>query len=83
MWKFTVRRILIMIPQIVLLSLLIFIMAKMMPGDALSGLIDPNIDPATIEAIREKLGLNNPWHIQYMDWIKGVVTGRFWTIFSL
>ena len=36
MWKFTVRRILIMIPQIVLLSVLIFIMAKMMPGDALS-----------------------------------------------
>ena len=70
MWKFTVRRILIMIPQIILLSVLIFIMAKMMPGDALSGLIDPNIDPATIEEQREKLGLNDPWHIQYANWVK-------------
>ena len=77
MWKFIVRRIGIMIPQIVLLSLLVFIMAKMMPGDALSGLIDPNIDPATMEAMREKLGLNNPWHVQYMDWVKGVFQGDF------
>lgn len=75
MWKFSVRRIFIMIPQLILLSILIFIMAKMMPGDALSGMIDPNIDPATIEAQREKLGLNNPWHIQYMDWLKGLFQG--------
>ena len=54
MWKFTVRRIGIMIPQLVLLSLLVFILAKMMPGDALSGLIDPSIDPATIEALEKK-----------------------------
>lgn len=40
-------------PQIVLLSILVFIMAQLMPGDALSGLIDPNIDPAAIEEQRE------------------------------
>ena len=57
MWKFTVRRIGIMIPQIVLLSLLVFIMAKMMPGDALSGLIDPSIDPATIGSNERKTWL--------------------------
>ncbi|MFD1036985.1 oligopeptide ABC transporter permease [Virgibacillus byunsanensis] len=75
MWKFSIRRILIMIPQIILLSILIFMMAKMMPGDALSGLIDPNIDPATIEERREALGLNDPWHIQYADWVGGAITG--------
>lgn len=48
-----------------------------MPGDALTGLIDPNIDPATIEAMRERLGLNNPWYVQYFDWIKGVLQGDF------
>ncbi|GEN32466.1 peptide/nickel transport system permease protein [Cerasibacillus quisquiliarum] len=75
MWKFTVRRILIMIPQIILLSVLIFILAKMMPGDALSGLIDPNIDPDTIEEKREQLGLNDPWHIQYVNWVKDLFQG--------
>lgn len=50
-------------------------MAQMMPGDALSGLIDPNIDPAAIEQQREKLGLNNPWYVQYTDWITGALQG--------
>ena len=75
MWKFSVRRMFVVIPQIILLSVIIFILAKMMPGDALSGLIDPNIDPATIEAKREALGLNNPWYVQYFDWIKNAVQG--------
>lgn len=77
MWKVIVRRTLIMIPQIFVLSLLVFIMAKMMPGDALSGLIDPNIDPAAIEAARERLGLNNPWYIQYWDWVTNAIKGDF------
>ncbi|HLS22686.1 MAG TPA: oligopeptide ABC transporter permease [Pseudogracilibacillus sp.] len=77
MWKFTVRRILIMIPQLILLSLLVFILAKFMPGDALTGQIDPNIDPKTIEEQREKLGWNDPWHEQYGRWVAGVVKGDF------
>ncbi|TWT07289.1 ABC transporter permease [Planococcus sp. CPCC 101016] len=77
MWKLIVRRTLITIPQILLLSVLVFILAQAMPGDALTGLIDPNIDPATIEAMRERLGLNNPWYVQYFDWIKGVIQGDF------
>ncbi|SET51524.1 peptide/nickel transport system permease protein [Oceanobacillus limi] len=75
MWKFTVRRILIMIPQIILLSVLVFIMAKMMPGDALSGMVDPNVDPERLDEIRENLGWNDPWHIQYADWVGGVFQG--------
>ncbi|ALS78064.1 MULTISPECIES: oligopeptide ABC transporter permease [Planococcus] len=77
MWKLIVRRTLITIPQIIVLSLLVFILAQAMPGDALTGLIDPSIDPATIEAMRERLGLNNPWYVQYIDWIKGVLQGDF------
>ena len=75
MWKFIVRRLVITFPQIILLSLLVFLMAEMMPGDALSGLLDPNIDPAAIEEQRVKLGLNDPWHIKYADWVAGLVQG--------
>ncbi|KAB8138136.1 ABC transporter permease [Gracilibacillus oryzae] len=76
MWTFTIRRILIMLPQILLLSIVIYLLAKMMPGDALTGLIDPNIGPEAIEAQREKLGLNNPWYVQYWDWITNVFQGN-------
>ncbi|SES01092.1 peptide/nickel transport system permease protein [Gracilibacillus ureilyticus] len=75
MWTFTFRRVLIMIPQILLLSIVIFFLAKMMPGDALTGLIDPNIGPEAIEAQREKLGLNDPWHVQYWNWITNLFQG--------
>jgi len=75
MWKFSVRRILIMIPQIVLLSVLIFILAKSMPGDALSGLIDPSIDANRVIELREKLGLNDPWYEQYGRWVNDLMHG--------
>ncbi|WP_019639416.1 oligopeptide ABC transporter permease [Paenibacillus fonticola] len=77
MWKTTLRRFLIMIPQIILLSILVFMMAKALPGDALSGLLDPSVDPSMIEAQREKLGLNNPWYVQYWDWITKAIQGDF------
>ena len=66
-----------MIPQIMILSVLVFLLAQVMPGDALTGLIDPNLDPATIEAQREALGLNNPWYVQYWDWVLGIFQGDF------
>lgn len=66
-----------MIPQIFLLSILVFLMAKAMPGDALTGLLDPSIDPAALDAQRERLGLNNPWYVQYWDWITKAIQGDF------
>lgn len=75
MWKFIVRRLLITFPQIVFLSVLVFIMAQFMPGDALTGLIDPTITAEALELQRERLGLDNPWYIQYADWIGGLVQG--------
>lgn len=77
MWKFTLRRILIMIPQLILLSILIFILAQLMPGDALSGKIGPDVDPKRLEELREIHGLNDPWHEQYARWVGGIVKGDF------
>ena len=78
MLQFTLRRILGMIPLLFLVSVVVFTLAKMMPGDALSGRIDPlNADPAYIEEQREKLGLNDPIPTQYVRWIGGVIQGDF------
>ncbi|MGM9988352.1 MAG: oligopeptide ABC transporter permease [Bacillaceae bacterium] len=78
MWKFIIRRLLIMIPQLILLSFLIFALAKAMPGDALTGKqLDPNADANRIEELREQMGLNDPMHIQYLRWIKNAAQGDF------
>jgi peptide/nickel transport system permease protein len=61
-----------MIPQIFILSIIVFLIAQAMPGDALTGLLDPNLSPELIEQQRELLGLNNPWYQQYWNWITGV-----------
>lgn len=68
---------LVTFPQLVVLSVLVFILGSLMPGDALSGMIDPNIPAEAIEARREALGLNNPWYIQYRDWIVNMFQGDF------
>ncbi|KMK77414.1 oligopeptide ABC transporter permease [Alkalihalobacillus pseudalcaliphilus] len=77
MWTFIIRRILIMIPQIFVLSVVIFFLAQLMPGDALTGLIDPNAGPEVQAQQRERLGLNDPWYIQYFNWITNAVQGDF------
>lgn len=77
MWKTIVRRVLIMIPQLFVLSVIIFLMAQFMPGDPFTGKITPDTDPNRIEELRELHGLNDPWHIQYINWVKDAVKGDF------
>ncbi|AKR07804.1 hypothetical protein ICM_05431 [Bacillus cereus BAG1X2-3] len=78
MWKFILRRLLVMIPQLFVLSILVFALAKAMPGDALTGrAMDPSADPKVIEEQRERLGLNDPITTQYVRWITNVAQGDF------
>lgn len=77
MLKFILRRFLIMIPQLFILSVLIFGLAKIMPGDALSGRLagNPKMDAQTIYELKEQLGLFDPIPIQYLHWIQNLVHG--------
>ncbi|WP_110929197.1 oligopeptide ABC transporter permease [Bacillus massiliglaciei] len=78
MWKFIIRRFLVMIPQLFILSLIVFALAKAMPGDALSGReMNPKANPEENERIREELGLNDPWYQQYGRWVTNAVQGDF------
>ncbi|WP_308551872.1 oligopeptide ABC transporter permease [uncultured Peptoniphilus sp.] len=77
MWKTVLRRVLLMIPQLFILSLLIFIMAKQMPGDALTGSIGGNVKPEVLEQIRRESGWYDPWYQQYWRWISKAVQGDF------
>ena len=76
-WKTIVRRLLILVPQLFVLTLVLFILAHFMPGDALTGLIDPNLMYEDIQRMREELGLNQPWHVQYVTWMGNIFQGDF------
>ncbi len=77
MWKVVLRRVLTMIPQLFILSVIIFILAKNMPGDPFTGLITPQTDPAVLEELKRKAGLYDPIHIQYIRWLKNALHGDF------
>ncbi|MFG6119727.1 oligopeptide ABC transporter permease [Thalassobacillus sp. B23F22_16] len=78
MLKYTLRRILGMIPMLLLISIVVFSLALSMPGDPFGGEIDPNnTDPQYLEDMREKAGLNDPVHVQYGRWISNFIQGEF------
>lgn len=66
-----------MIPQLLLLSIVIFLLAKAMPGDAITGAFmgNPDATPEQAEKIRENYGLNDPLIVQYGRWIKNFAQG--------
>ncbi|MDQ0206786.1 oligopeptide ABC transporter permease [Alkalicoccobacillus murimartini] len=83
MWKFILRRLIIAIPQLILLSLFVFLLAQAMPGDALTGLIgDPDLPPEVIQEMRVAMGVDNPWYIQYKDWVLNALQGDFGRSFA-
>ena len=75
MWKTILRRVLIMIPQLILLSVLVFMLSKMMPGDPLTGNFSQGQSAAQMAALRQQYGLNDPWYIQYFKWVGNMFHG--------
>ncbi|WEV44332.1 ABC transporter permease [Lactobacillus sp. ESL0684] len=79
MWKTILRRFLVMIPQIIILSFLVFVLAKMMPGDPFTGQINPNTDPKQLEALKRAAGLYDPIPVQYGRWVNNLFHGDLGT----
>lgn len=78
MYKYIIRRILVFIPMLIVLSMIIFGLAKAAPGDPFTGrMLDPTIDPEVYEQQRDALGLNDPVPVQYVNWAARMVTGDF------
>ncbi|PCF43856.1 oligopeptide ABC transporter permease [Staphylococcus delphini] len=71
-----IRRFLLMIPMLLLMSIVIFTIAKLQPGDAFTGNMDPKLGAKYYEEQREKLGLNDPIPMQYMKWGGRVLHGE-------
>lgn len=77
MLSFIARRFLIAIPTLVLVSVFVFFLQKLLPGDPALVLAGEERDPETLAFIREKYHLNEPIHVQYLLWVAGMVQGDF------
>ncbi|MDA2929730.1 ABC transporter permease [Acidobacteria bacterium AH-259-O06] len=77
MFRFVLRRILETIPLLFLISLLIFALFKLIPGDYLSEMeLNPSIPRQRIEELRQEYGLKQPFYIQYFTWVGQVLQGN-------
>ena len=80
MLRYTINRILLMIPTLLGVAILVFVMLRMMPGDIveLRFLMEGGqVDQATLTAERVRLGLDKPLWLQFIDWGKGIFVGDF------
>ena len=78
MSRYILRRLLLVIPLLLAVSLATFMLINLAPGDPIStrfGLNLNNLDPGRIDEIREELGLNDPLPVQYVRYLGNLVKG--------
>ena len=81
MFIYFTRRLLYLIPMLLGISFLIYLGLELTPGDILSYLLPPeaiaDMKPEELAAMREALGLNDPFIIRYIYWLGGILQGDF------
>ena len=75
MLSFIARRVVVAIPTILLISVFAFGLQMLLPGDPVLAMAGEERDPEVIAYLREKYGLNDPIPVQYLKWMRGVLTG--------
>ena len=71
------NKILTAIPVLLVVSIVLFLLLNVMPGDAADSMSTMDATAEEVEALRESLGLNDPMYIQYLRWLKNVLKGDF------
>ena len=74
---YALRRVLLAIPTLLVMLTAIFVLVRLVPGDAASVILGDQASAASLAALREKLGLDQPVHTQYATFLGNVLTGNF------
>jgi peptide/nickel transport system permease protein len=76
MLRYIGRRILIAIPTLIIVSILVFALQKLLPGDPVLTMAGEERDPQVLAYLREKYRLDDPIPVQYFAWIGSALTGN-------
>ncbi len=80
MLRYIIKRLLLMVPVLLGVTLLVFLIFHLTPGDparALLGEMGQGATPEAVEALRHQLGLDLPWYVQYGDYMFKAIQGDF------
>lgn len=75
MSSYILRRLLAVVPVLFGVSLVVFILIKLIPGDIALAMSPPSATADELEALRQALGLNDPLPVQYLKWLSRVLQG--------
>jgi peptide/nickel transport system permease protein len=82
MLLFIGRRVLLMIPTLIVISLISFAIIEAPPGDFSDSYVNAlmnrqqNVDPADVAALRARYGLDQPWYVRYVRWMQQILQGN-------
>jgi len=84
MRQYVLRRLALAVPTLVLVSVIVFAIMRLMPGDVVLRMVEGHAYAPTVEALRKELGLDRPAHVQYLEWVGGIVLrgdfgSSYWT----
>ena len=83
MWRFAARRLLAAVGVLIGASFLVFLGMRLVPGDPATAILGSRATPEALTALREELGLNRPFYVQYLIWLGKMVRGDFGTSIAL
>ena len=78
-WGFILRRLLLGILVLILVSVLVFLATQALPGDPARAILGRNANPASLAALRHQLHLDRPVADQYLTWVTGLLHGNLGT----
>src|SRR6266568_2968031 len=79
MHLYLARRLLLVVPTLIGVTIIVFSLVRLLPGDAVSMLLQDYAYAKDADAMRERLGLTRPFHVQYVEWMGNILRGNLGT----
>lgn len=83
MGAYIVRRLLLVIPVLFGISIIVFLVISLIPGDPATAILGAFATPENVERLNRELGLDEPLPVQYLTWLAGVLQGDLGQSYSL
>jgi peptide/nickel transport system permease protein len=77
MWAFTLRRLIYAVPVLLGVSMLVFLLIHLAPGDVVDILVPPEVPKEIADSLRRRFQLDQPIHLQYLAWLGRFLVGDF------
>jgi peptide/nickel transport system permease protein len=83
MWRYILKRLLLLIPVLLGISVIVFLIMELIPGDAAQAILGSFATPENLERVRSELGLDKPLVQRYFIWLGNILQGDFGRSYTL